>query len=119
MQYAICVYEPESEFERRQGATTAQEYWAAYAAYSKALVEAGVARGGAGLDLPSTATTVRVRASKRQVHDGPYADTRELLGGAFFIEVANLDEALSWAARCPGAEFGSVEVRPMLPPPPL
>jgi hypothetical protein len=65
------------------------------------------------------ATTIRLAGGKRQVQDGPFADTKEMLGGLFMIEVPDLDAALQWAARCPAADGGSVEVRPMMPPPPL
>ena len=70
--------------------------------------------GGTGLQPPSLATTIRLRAGKRQVQDGPFADTKEQLGGYYVIEVPGLDQALDWAARCPSATNGSVEVRPNL-----
>ncbi|MCU0681789.1 MAG: YciI family protein [Polyangiaceae bacterium] len=117
MHYAILIHESESELAAREEPARAGAYWAAYTAYSKALVDAGVARGGAGLRPPHDATTLRVRDGKRQVTDGPYADTKERLGGFYLIEVADLDKALEWAARCPAAASGSVEVRPTLPPP--
>ena len=72
---------------------------------------------GHGLMPPSTATTVRVAGGKRQVQDGPFADTREHLGGYFIIDVPSLETALEWAARAPCASSGSTEVRPVLPPP--
>jgi hypothetical protein len=75
-----------------------------------------VVQSGNGLQPPHTSTTVRVRDGKRQVQDGPFADTREHLGGYFVIEVPSLDEALEWAARAPCAVSGSTEVRPVLPP---
>lgn len=119
MQYAIIVYETDAELAARDDADRAGNYWAAFAAYSQALVDAGVARGGAGLHPPAMATTVRVRGDQRLVQDGPFADTKEMLGGLFMIDVPDLDSALAWAARCPAASTGAVEVRPMLPPPPL
>jgi hypothetical protein len=70
--------------------------------------------GGAGLQPPPLATTVRLREGKRQVQDGPFADTKEQLGGYYVIEVPGLDQALDWAARCPSVSSGSVEVRPNL-----
>ena len=73
--------------------------------------------GGAGLQPPATGTTVRLRGGARQVHDGPFADTKEQLGGYYIIEVPNLDAALEWAAKCPAAPTGSVEVRPHVPMP--
>ena len=70
--------------------------------------------GGSALQPPAVATTVRQRDGKRQVQDGPYAETKEQLGGYYEIEVADLDTALDWAARCPAASTGAVEVRPNL-----
>jgi len=70
--------------------------------------------GGSALQPPAVATTVRQRDGKRQVQDGPYAETKEQLGGYYEIEVADLDTALDWAARCPAATTGVVEVRPNL-----
>lgn len=118
MHYALVVYETEAELAARQDPTRVEAYWSAYQSYSRALAEAGIARGGAGLMPPSDATTVRLRNGKRQIEDGPFADTKERLGGFFVIEVEDLDKALEWAARCPAANTGSVEVRPALPPPP-
>jgi hypothetical protein len=71
------------------------------------------ARGA--LELPETGTTVRVREGKRRVQDGPYADTKEQLGGFIILELPSVDAALEWAARCPGASIGAVEVRPLAP----
>jgi hypothetical protein len=68
---------------------------------------------GSGLHPPQTATTVRVRDGKRQVQDGPFAESKELIGSVILIDVPNLDEALEWAARCPVAGWGAVEVRPV------
>ena len=70
--------------------------------------------GGAALQPPPTATTVRQRDGKRQVQDGPFAEVKEQLGGYYVVDVPNLDKALEWAARCPAASSGSVEVRPNL-----
>lgn len=118
MKYAIIVYETPTELAARDEPARAGAYWGAYAAYSQALVAAGVAAGGAGLQPPALATTLRLRGGQRHVQDGPFADTKELLGGFFVIDVPDLDAALVWAERCPSAASGSVEVRPMLPPPP-
>ena len=87
---------------------------AAGRAYGAALMEAGVFVGGAGLASPRSATTVTVRDGKRQVHDGPYAESKEFLAGFGIIDVPDLDTALEWAARHPAAAFASVEVRPLL-----
>src|SRR5262249_27798437 len=88
---------------------------AAYTAYMEAMKKAGVVRGGERLRPTSDATTVRVKNGKTEVLDGPYAETKEQLGGYFVIDVPDLDAALSWAARCPGAATGPMEVRPIWP----
>jgi len=91
-----------------------QEQWlGAYKAYMEAMTKAGVLRSSSGLQPTSSATTVRVVNDKTQVLDGPYADTKEQLGGFHIIEVADLDAAISWAARSPTALHGVVEVRPL------
>ena len=118
MQFAICVYETPAEQSRRDDPKDAPAYWGPWFAYSQALNEAGISVGGAGLQPARTATSVRVRDGKRLVQDGPFADTKELLGGFFLIEVPTLDKALEWAARCPAASTGAVEVRPVMAPPP-
>ncbi len=82
-------------------------------AYTEALKQAGALKGSNRLQPTATATTVRTVDGKQQVLDGPYADTKEQLGGYYLIEVADLDAALSWAARCPGSQHGTVEVRPI------
>jgi hypothetical protein len=82
-------------------------------AYTEALKNAGVLAGVNRLQPASTATTVRVADGKSQVLDGPYADSKEQLGGYYLIDVPDLDAAVSWAARCPGASHGIVEVRPI------
>ena len=114
MKYTILVYENTADFGARTDATRKDAYWGAYRAYTKALTDAGVMVGGAGLQPPPLATTVRLRDGKRQVQDGPFADTKEQLGGYYVIEVPGLDLALDWAARCPSVSSGSVEVRPNL-----
>jgi len=114
MKYTILVYENAVELSARTDAQRKDAYWGAYRAYTKALMDAGVMVGGAGLQPPPLATTVRLRDGKRQVQDGPFADTKEQLGGFYLIEVPGLDQALDWAARCPSAASGSVEVRPNL-----
>jgi hypothetical protein len=118
MKFAIMVYETAAEIAKRNDPNHAQAYWGAYAAYSKALTDAGIARGGAGLMPPSTAVTLRLRGDKRTVQDGPFAETKEMLGGMFLIEVPDQETALEWAARCPSASTGAVELRAELPPVP-
>lgn len=117
MQFMLIMREPLAGFAQRNDPTKAPAYWGAWTAYSQAVTQAGIFAGGAGLEPPATATTLRMRDGKRQVQDGPFADTKEQLGGFFIIDVPSLDAALEWAARSPAAEYGSVEVRPVLPPP--
>jgi hypothetical protein len=116
MQYALLFNESQADFDIRNDAEKSPAYLGAWAAYGEALRESGIVLAGAGLQPPQTATTVRVRDGQRQVHDGPYAETKELLGGFFLIEAPDLDTALEWAARSPAASYASVEVRPVLPP---
>jgi hypothetical protein len=110
MKYALLVHQSQQHFDRRNDASAV----AAGKAYGEALQAAGIFVGGAGLDSPQNATTVSVRDGKRQVHDGPYAETKEFLAGFGIIDVPNLDGALEWAARHPAAGFASIEVRPLL-----
>ena len=118
MQYTILVYETEAELAARTDARRKDAYWGAYRAYTKALRDAGVMVGGAGLEPPRTATTLRQHDGKRRVQDGPFAETKEQLGGYYVIDVPSLEKALEWAARCPSAATGAAEVRPNMPPPP-
>lgn len=113
MQYMLMVFESDAAFRNRTGEGKAP-YWGAWKAYTEALRKAGVMTGGHGLQPPIAATTVRVRADGRTVQDGPYADAKERLGGYYIIDVASLDAALDWAARCPAASDGAVEVRPLM-----
>jgi hypothetical protein len=114
MNYAILIYEGDEGFRLRSDLVDGPAYGAAWPAYSKALVDAGVFVDGAGLELPQTATTLRVIDGKRQVQDGPFAETKEQLGGFYIIDVPDLDTALSWASRVPVTKSGVLEVRPVL-----
>jgi hypothetical protein len=116
MRYLLLIYGDESHWPRMTQAEQ-QQGVAAFQAYSEALTNAGVLKGSNRLQPTSAATTVRTRDGKPQVLDGPYADSKEQLGGYYLIEVPDLDAALSWAARCPGAAYGAVEVRPIWPMP--
>jgi hypothetical protein len=118
MLYAILANEDASDFAARTDPDAAEAYWASWAGYVAALRESGIMSAAAGLQPPETATTIRLRGGSTEVQDGPFADVKEHLGGVFLIDVADLDEAMVWAARCPAAEHGSVEVRPVLPPMP-
>lgn len=116
MHYMLMLNETEAEFAKRQDPTQADAYWGGWNAFIGAMAQAGVIVKGDGLQGPQTATTVRLRDGKREVQDGPFADTKEQLGGYFVIDVPDLDAALEWAARAPSAAYASVEVRPVLPP---
>ncbi len=113
MKYILMDYVGEAGWPQLTKAE--QEHWlGAYIAYVDAMKKAGVLRNSTGLQPTSTATTVRVTNGKTQVLDGPYADSKEQLGGFHIIDVPDLDAALSWAARCPTALHGVVEVRPIM-----
>ena len=114
MKFAIMVYESTEEMAARTDPARAGVYWNAYTAYSQALVAGSVAAGGTALQPPHLATTLRVPKDRRLVQDGPYADTKEQLGGMFLVDVPNIEEAVNWAAKCPAALTGAVEVRPVL-----
>lgn len=88
---------------------------AEYAAFNEALIKAGAMRGGERLRPTSATTSVRVRDKKAVVLAGPYAETQEQLGGFYTIDVPTLDEAIEWAKKCPAAQFGTIEVRPIWP----
>ena len=110
MQFMMLIYETTEDFESR-ATSSPRRSTGAWRAYYKALVDAGIYVGGAPLEAPSTGATVRVHGGQRRVQDGPYADTKEQLGGQIVLELPSLDEALDWAARCPTAATGAVEVR--------
>jgi hypothetical protein len=112
MQYLLMLYADESGWDRLSAAEQ-QAGMAAYAAYTEALAKAGALVGGNRLQGVDTATTVRLVDGKPLVQDGPYAEAREQIGGYYLIEAADLDAALAWAARCPGAGHGTIEVRPV------
>ena len=114
MQFMFLIYETPQDFAARAGAKTTP-YVAAWRAYYKTMVDAGVYVGGDPLEPADTATTVRRQAGKRHVQDGPYADTKEQLGGVIVVELPSLDAALDWATRCPASATGAVEVRPLAP----
>ena len=110
MQYMLMAYVNENGWQSLPQAER-EKGIAAYAAYVEALQTSGVLKGSNRLGPSAAATTVRTTNGKTQVLDGPYADTKEQLGGYFLIDVPNLDDALSWAARCPASSHGTVEVR--------
>jgi hypothetical protein len=112
MQYLLIIYAQESGWSKMSKSEQEQGV-AAYRAYSEALTKAGVFAGSNRLQPIATATTVRNTNGKAQVLDGPYADSKEQLGGYYLIDVPDLDAAISWASRCPAANHGIVEVRPI------
>ena len=114
MQYLLMLYVNEGGWSKLTQAQQEQGA-AAYAAYTQAIKKAGVLNGSNRLQGSSTATTVRIADGRSQVLNGPYADSKEQLGGYYLIDVPDLDAALSWAARCPAASHGVVEVRPIWP----
>ena len=112
MQYLLLIHANEAAMQASSKTETEQRF-AAYGAYMEAMKQAGVLIGGNRLRPTSTATIVRVSNGKTTLLNGPYAETKEQLGGYFLIEAPDLDAALSWAARCPGASHGAIEVRPV------
>lgn len=112
MEYLLMIHADPAGLQRLRDAERSTAL-SAYTAYTEALQQAGVLRGGNRLRPADMATTVRVRDGKTELLDGPYAETREQLGGYYLIDVPDLDAALAWAARCPGASHGAVEVRPV------
>jgi hypothetical protein len=112
MQYLLMIYGEEAAMQNRSQEDIGRVV-GAFMAYTEAVKSAGVLVGSNRLRPTNTATTVRLADGKTQVLNGPYAETREQLGGYYLIDVPDLDAALSWAARCPGAEYGTIEVRPV------
>ena len=86
-----------------------------YHAFNMAMIKAGVMVGGERLHPTPSARSVRVRDKKAVVLDGPYAETQEQLGGYYMIDVPTIEDAVEWAAKCPAAQFGTIEVRPIWP----
>jgi hypothetical protein len=113
MKYLAAIYNDESDFfdasPEQRGALME-----AYGAFGQEAEAAGVMLGGEGLQPTSTATTIRVRDGERLLTDGPFAETKEQLGGFYLLECKDLDEAIEWASKIPGAQYGSVEVRPIM-----
>jgi hypothetical protein len=114
MEYLLLAIADQNAFKTMSPAAQAEGV-AAYGAYSEALQKSGVLVSAKRLRPADAATTVRIKSGKTEVQNGPYAETREQLGGYFLIDVPDLDAALSWAARCPAASHGVVEVRPVWP----
>ena len=110
MEYLALIYADETAWERFSD-DSARPTYEQYCEFSQAAGDAGVLAGGEELGPTASATTVRVREGRQLVTDGPYAEAKEALGGYFILDCESLDDALSWAARIPGASHGAVEVR--------
>lgn len=115
MRYALLIYGPEPTAEVPEDLMAAQ--MAAYQAFTQHITDRGAYQGGEALHPTSTATTVRVVDGRTIATDGPFAETKEALGGLYVVEAADLDQAIAYAAMIPGATYGSIEVRPILPVP--
>jgi hypothetical protein len=114
VRYLLLIYGPEPGMAAGgEAATQAEPGWQPWIDFTTSLVQAGIHRGGEPLAPTSSATSVRVRDGRRLVTDGPFAETKEVLGGYYIVECDDLDTALDAAARCPGAAYGTVEVRPL------
>jgi len=112
MQYLLMIHGDESAMQQARKEDI-EGMMAAYGAYTQALQGAGVYRAGERLHPSSTATVVRMQNGKTSVLNGPYAEVKQQLGGYYVIEAADLDAPIGWAARCPGAQHGAMEVRPI------
>jgi hypothetical protein len=113
MQYLLLIYRNEAELGKMSPADRKQ-MMGDYGAYTQSIIQSGHFKAGDGLQPTSTATTVRVREGKTLTTDGPFAETREQLGGYYLVDAKDLDTALGLAARIPGARTGSIEVRPVM-----
>ena len=113
MEYMLLIYNSEADGKKMSAAEQGQIYQE-YMTFTENLSKSGKNKGGNALDGTSTATTVRVRNGKTAVTDGPFAETKEQLGGYYLVEAKDLDEAISIAAKIPGAKYGSIEVRPIM-----
>jgi hypothetical protein len=113
MQYLLMIYRKEAELANMDPAAR-QKLSAEYGAFTQSIIQSGHFKAGDGLQPTTTATTVRIRDGKVLTTDGPFAETREQLGGYYLVEAKDLDTALGIAARIPGAKDGSIEVRPVM-----
>jgi hypothetical protein len=113
MQYLLMIYRNEAEIGGMTAAER-QKVQADYGAFTQSIIQSGNFKAGDGLQPTTTATTVRVRDGKTLTTDGPFAETREQLGGYYLVDAKDLDTALGIAARIPCAKSGSIEVRPVM-----
>ena len=114
MRYLLLIYENEAEWAKRSEAEKGRIF-GEYHAFTESIAKSGNYKAGEALQPTSMATTVRVRNGKVTTTDGPFAETREQLGGFYLVDARDLDEAIALAARIPSAQDGSIEVRPILP----
>jgi hypothetical protein len=114
MQYLLLIYGTEGHWARQTQAER-DKMLQEYSEFSRSIAQSGHLKGGNELDSTSKATTVRVRDGKRVITDGPFAETKEQLGGYYLVEAKDLDEAIGLAARIPSVRVGSIEVRPIIP----
>ncbi|MCK1492673.1 YciI family protein [Bradyrhizobium sp. 180] len=112
MQYLLMIYQNEVEYAKNDAATS-QKLLAEYQAFTQSIIQSGNFKAGDRLQPTTTATTVRVRDGKTLTTDGPFAETREQLGGYYLVEAKDLNAAIEIAARIPSARIGSIEVRPI------
>lgn len=113
MKYLLLIYsdeKAEASMSKEESDAWMGEYWA----YTEDMQKAGVSLAGEALQPTATATTVRVKDGKKLTTHGPFAETKEQLGGYYLLDCKNLDEAIEWAAKCPGARTGSIELRPIM-----
>ena len=113
MQYLLMIYANEAEYGKIEPATL-QKVYEEYGAFTQSIIKSGNFKAGDRLQDTHTATTVRVRDGKTLTTDGPFAETREQLGGYYLVDAKDLNAALAIAARIPGAKDGSIEVRPIM-----
>ena len=113
MQYLLMIYRSEAELGKMDAAAR-QKMSAEYGTFTQSIIQSGHFKAGDGLQPTTTATTVRVRDGKILTTDGPFAETREQLGGYYLVDAKDLDTAIGIAARIPGAKSGSIEVRPVM-----
>ncbi|HEX9342936.1 MAG TPA: YciI family protein [Actinomycetota bacterium] len=118
MRYALLIYGSEAAMATATEAETQAEF-DAYNSFTKEIVDRGLMQGGEALQPTSTATTVQVRNGETLTTDGPFAETKEQLGGFYLVDCRDLDEAIATAAKIPGAKSGSIEVRPIMEIPPV
>ncbi len=114
MQYMLLINMPAEAFRAQPSPEAGRKMMAAYDEYNQMLVARGAMVGGDALHPPAAATTVRVRDGKTLTTDGPFAETKEQLGGYYVVEAKDLDEAIELAAQIPSARDGSIEVRPIM-----